>query len=187
MVELSRGRSRWTAVRLVLLAILLAACTGTTSDGSGESQAASAGGGGAPSPGGGGDGGDDLPDACALLTPDEIKAIIGQDVKAGESRVTSDRSDCDWNGVDETKGVLVAIMLEPFDAGFWDTAKNAPDTAVIADIGDEALQTAPILGWLYIHKGSILATFSVVSAYDAQGDVLAWQAALGQMAASRLP
>jgi hypothetical protein len=93
-------------------------------------------GGGGAVPGGGGAGA--APDACATLTQAEVQQIVKTPVTVKPLDLSGNASGCEWDAVDETKGIFVEVDIKPFSDGVWDLAKNAQTTEQVPGLGEEA-------------------------------------------------
>ncbi len=136
---------------LLVASMTLSACAGAAAPatGSGGSQGQGGGGAGATSAasqgtsGGQGGGAATIPDACKLLTQDEIKAQFKVDVGPGAGSGTSTGAaspQCSWQPGAINPGFAgVTLAIQKFDQGYFDYIKsNAKNKKDVAGLGDAA-------------------------------------------------
>jgi hypothetical protein len=168
---------RW-AIQGIVLGLLvtsftLAACTGaaapavgssgTQGQGSGSAGATSA----ATSAGGQGGGAVTLPDPCALLTPDEIKAQFTFAVAPGIASgplAGATSPECDWNSVDYHPSFTgVQLIVQKFEQGFFDFMKG-PNHKDVAGLGDAAYFLQPTNPFtIEMKKGNLHFSLTVLA------------------------
>ncbi len=159
------GRILW----LVVATSTVVACSGVAAPVAGSPASADGAGGSspvsAPSQGRTGGGGT-LPEACKLLTPDEVKAQFTFDVKPGEGSSPGGPI-CNWNVVDFQPGFAgVQLTVDHLDQGFYDYNKNnVKDLKEVSGLGDGAFWMQPTnpftLQW---KQGDLMFTLYVVAA-----------------------
>jgi hypothetical protein len=142
------GRSGRLVLGLLLASSALAACTGVAAPTTGST--------GTPGPVAGsveatnavgqGGGAVTLPDACSLLTPDEIKAQCTFDVGPGKGSSSDSGAtspDCSWQPIDfQPSFGGVQVMVQAFDQGYFDFTKGSTSKDV-AGVGDAAYFSQP--------------------------------------------
>jgi Protein of unknown function (DUF3558) len=148
--RLRHGQAALVGISIVLL---LAACSGSSTQPSGQSTppaqqpTANAGAAATPSkPAGGGTTTGGSKDPCSLLTQAEVDAAVGQPLGPGKATIPG--YDCDWTTADFSASVSVTVS----DWAAIKTAATSTGTATpVSGVGDEALTKGG--GLLYVRKG----------------------------------
>jgi hypothetical protein len=127
------------------------------------------------------------PEACALLSPAEIGAIVGTSMGLGTALNSTTTSSCKWlqQGVDEFKAVTVIISTK--SAQTYEKGKSVLQPVVMSGIGDEAYitGTTPSYTVLSARKGENALTVTVRGLKDLASTQAA-EKALGKAAVGKL-
>lgn len=96
-------------------------------------------------------------DACALVTPAQISAVLGVNTGAGEHIVPSNTTLCGYGGAGAQKRVVMAILKVTMFAGEKTPLKGIQEESA-SGIGDEAhYMTTPGFGTgLSVRKGDFV-------------------------------
>ena len=95
------------------------------------------------------------PNACSLLKPAEIGAIVAVPMGDGVALNSATTSNCTWlqQGVDAAKAVTVIVSTKP--VGAYEMGKNVMHPTAVSGIGDEAYLTGKSASYtaLSVKKG----------------------------------
>lgn len=95
-----------------------------------------------------------VPEACALITPDQAAAALGEAVEAGvdEPGGLPGQQTCGFGAIDSAK--VVTISITPGGAELWSQLKAAsPSAEQISGLGEEAFRDA---GLLQVLEGDLI-------------------------------
>jgi Protein of unknown function (DUF3558) len=169
------GRILW----LLVATSTVVACSGVAAPAGGSPAAAGGGGSSAPvsaasqgKAGGQGGAAGALPDACKLLTPDEVKAQFTFDVKPGEGSSPGGPI-CNWNTIDAHPGFAgVQVTVDHLDQGYYDFNKNnVKDLKEVSGLGDGAFWMQPTNPYtLQWKQGDLMFLLYVVAAGSGSTD-----------------
>lgn len=178
--------NRRTLIGTLGVALLVGACSS-----SGSSTATPAGGGGGaagtPAPGGnGGAGNVSSIDACSLLTPDEIKAALGVDMKAGVPQTTDNQVECEWDSQKDSDAVGVSVSVATYDDALWKTLSSAGNAKPISGFGEAAFTGVPHAGDISIKQGGYEIDLGIVDFTLDNAKVGASAQSLAKLVLSRL-
>lgn len=168
-------RIRVVLALAAILGVALAACSGGGDDDSSGDDAGGDTTGGVTASSKGNSG--KLPDACSLLTPDQIKAQFNVTVGPGKPSSTSGDAtapECSWQPIDFTTafaGVTLSVQKDDKGAFFEFTRNGAKDRVDVPGLGDAAFFQAPTNPYtLWIRRGDTLYTFYVVASGGAPAE-----------------
>src|SRR5512143_2091261 len=154
--------NRRTLLGTVGVALVVGACS---SSGSPTATPAGGGGGGggtqAPA-GNGGTGNVAGIDACSLLTPDEIKAALGVDMKAGVPQATDTQVECEWDSQKDSDAVGVSVSVNKYDDALWKALSSAGNAKPISGFGEAAFTGVPHAGDIAIKQGGYEIDLGIV-------------------------
>lgn len=130
-------------------------------------------------------------DACSVLTPAEVSAVVGVPIDAGKHIPASSTVMCSWpesgaTGETAAKVVLNFTSLASFQREKTATSRNITLTPA-SGIGDEAFYVTTEFGTsLYVRKGNTAIAFGVHDKSLLADQLMAKEKALGLKAATRL-
>jgi hypothetical protein len=130
-------------------------------------------------------------DACAVLTPAEISAVIGVPIDPGNHNVASSIIMCSWSMTGATGETAVKVVLNFTKLDYFQKEKTPTNPRVTVapttGIGDEAYYVTTEFGTsLFIRKGNTAIGFSIHDKTLPANQLLAKEKALGLKAAARL-
>lgn len=127
------------------------------------------------------------PDACALLTPAAISAIVSVPMGEGTALNSALSSNCKWlqHGVDAFKAVTVIVSTKSVQA--YEAGKSFGQPAPISGVGDDAYLSGKSLSYmvLSVKRGQNALTVTVRGLKDVAAIQNAEQA-LGKAAVAKL-
>jgi hypothetical protein len=130
-------------------------------------------------------------DACSVLTPDEISAVVRVPIDPGKHIPASTTVMCSWLesnafGVTAEKLVLNFTSLDSFKKQKAANSRRITVTPV-SDIGDEAFYVITPFGTsLYVRKGNTAIGFTIRDKGLSTDQLMAKEKTLGLEAAARL-
>jgi hypothetical protein len=95
-----------------------------------------------------------MPEPCALVTPDQAAAALGEPVEAGVDMPGGlpGQKSCGYNAIDSAAAVNVSVI--PGTAELWSQFKAAsPNAEPVSGVGDEAFRDA---GLLQVRQGDLI-------------------------------
>src|SRR6476659_9988713 len=93
-------------------------------------------------------------DACALLTPAEIRQALGVAMKPGMKQTTSTSSQCQWDSQDESEAVGVSVSVATYDDVLFHTQASAKKAVPLSGLGESAYKGYPHAGDIFLkHDG----------------------------------
>jgi hypothetical protein len=130
-------------------------------------------------------------DACAVLTPSEISAVIGVPIDPGKHNIASSTIMCSWFMTGVTGEAAVKIVLNFTSLASFEREKNAKSPHIIltptSGIGDEAFYVTTEFGTsLYVKKGSTAIAFSIHDKTLPTDQLMAKEKVLGLKATARI-
>lgn len=127
------------------------------------------------------------PDACKLLTPEEVGAAVGAAMAPGTALNGPTSSNCKWlqQGVDGLKAITVIVSTK--SASGFETGKTALPPTPVQGIGDEAYFSGKSLSYMVLSakKGDKALTVTVRGLKDLPA-VQTAEKVVGKIAAGRL-
>jgi hypothetical protein len=131
-----------------------------------------------------------ITDACAVLTPQEISAVLGMPIDPGQHTFVGSKLFCNWtaagaSGDDAEKLALHFISVAGFQGEKIPGA--GMQVAPAPGIGDDAIYvtTRHDLN-LLVRKGNTAVSFNLVNLALSPEEIMAKEKALGMAAAARL-
>src|SRR6476619_702042 len=85
-------------------------------------------------------------DACALLTPAEIRQALGVAMKPGMTQTTSTSSQCQWDSQDESEAVGVSVSVATYDDVLFRTMSSSSKAVPLSGFGEAAFKGYPHAG-----------------------------------------
>jgi hypothetical protein len=130
-------------------------------------------------------------DACAVLTPSEISAVIGVPIDPGKHTIASSTIMCSWFMTGGTGEAAVKLVLNFTSLASFEKEKNAKSPNITltptSGIGDEAFYVTTEFGTsLYVRKGSTAIAFSIHDKTLPTDRLMAKEKVLGLKAATRI-
>jgi hypothetical protein len=132
-------------------------------------------------------------DACSVLTPDEISAVLRVPIDPGKHIPASSTVMCAWLqsktfGITAEKLVLNFTSLDSFKKEKVASSRPRKITVTpVSGIGDEAFYVITPLGTsLYIRKGNTAISFTIRDKGFSTDQLMAKEKTLGLEAAARL-
>ncbi len=130
-------------------------------------------------------------DACAVLTPTEISAVLNVPIDPGKHIPQSSNIMCSWSQSGATGEVSLKLVLNftNLDAFQREKASTSPRVALTptSGIGDDAFYVTTEFGTsLFVRKGKTAIGFSVRDRSLPNDQLMAMERTLGLNAAARL-
>jgi hypothetical protein len=106
-------------------------------------------------------------DICALITAEEIEAIVGYGVKAGKKlQVQTETAGCQWDGTSSRGIQFVTLAVYAFNEGAWfPPDANEPDAEMVTGVGDEAYRKeiglSGTAGDLVVRSGGLILNITL--------------------------
>jgi hypothetical protein len=130
-------------------------------------------------------------DACAVLTPTEISAVLGVPIDPGKHNIASSSIMCSWSMTGATGEAAVKLVLNFTSFASYEKEKNAKTPNITltpaSGIGDDALYITTEFGTsLFVRKGSTAIAFSIHDKTLPTDRLMAKEKVLGLKAASRI-
>src|ERR1700759_5465513 len=101
--------------------------------------------------------------ACDLLTPQEISAIVAAPMAAGVALNSAATSSCRWqqSGVDAFKAIIIVVSTKDVQA--YEAGKGVRQPEAVSGIGDDAYLTGKSLSYavLSVKKGQSAFTITI--------------------------
>jgi hypothetical protein len=109
------------------------------------------------------------PNACRLVTPAEVGALVGASVAQGPSVSGPNSSTCDWKQTGATRNGTVEVIVATKSAEMFEAGKRIGTVVPVAGVGDEAYQTTygKTYTVLSARKGANAVTVTVRGLKDA--------------------
>ncbi|MGA8875751.1 MAG: hypothetical protein WCC25_16405 [Candidatus Korobacteraceae bacterium] len=129
-------------------------------------------------------------DACEVLTPAEIGAVLGVSIDPGKHIPASAKVMCGWAQTGQTGEAATKLMLHFATQPYFQKEKAASGNVTVtpaSGIGDEAFYVTSEFGTsLFVRKGDTAIDFSIRDKSLPKNDLMAKERALGLKAAERL-
>ncbi len=129
-------------------------------------------------------------DACEVLTPAEIGAVLGVSIDPGKHIPASAKVMCGWTQTGQTGEIGTKLVLHFAQVPYFQKEKAASGNVTVtpvSGIGDEAFYVTSEFGTsLFVRKGNTAIDFSIRDKSLPANDVMAKERALGLKAAERL-
>ena len=126
-----------------------------------------------------------VPDACTLLTADQISAVVGSKMGPGTYMTPTFKATCTWTA----PGIIVTLMTETTSAFAAQKGSNLQGFKIVptGGVGDDAFYVVVgNMASLMAKKGGNAFKMSVYSSKQPLDKLESWESALGAQVAGKL-
>ena len=127
------------------------------------------------------------PNACDLLTPQEISSVVSAPIEAGVVLNSTATSSCKWQQSGAAAFKAITIVVSTKDAQAYEAGKGVRQPEAVSGIGDDAYMTGKSLSYevLSVKKGQSAFTITIHGLKDFAATKSA-EEALAKVAAGRM-